>query len=186
MSKWQVNGPLPRNGYVAEIRGQRFTGPSPRHVIDKWARALEAMGGRLVPDWEDEAWEALRQSHPRHVKRAPGKPKRAGVSVASAMSFVKFMARRVTNHSLVSAVEARRRAAICTGCPLWAPVLGCSVCKEGLQLTISPPEDVVAPPACSACGCWLKLKIWVPRAQLGGAEEFPYWEQCWMCEDGIE
>lgn len=181
MSKWQALGPVPRQ-YEAVIRGARFTGPTPRHIIDAWARALEGMGSRLVPDWEDEVWHALSKSHPKHIKRAPGKPKREGVSVAAAMSFAKFMARRVTDQTLVAPEEARRRAAICTRCPKWAPVLGCSACKEGLKLTIRPPEDVSAPPACAACGCWLPLKVWIPRRQLGSASEFPYDEGCWMRE----
>ncbi len=175
-----VNGPIPRNGYEAIIRGIRFTGPSPRHIIDAWARALEGMGARLVPNWEDEAWEALALAHPKHIKRIPGTRRKAGVSVAAAMSFMKFMAKRMIDQTLVPADEARRRAAICTRCPSWAPVIGCAACKEALELTIHPPEAVAVPPACGACGCWLPCKIWVPRAQLGEAQAFPYWEECWM------
>lgn len=176
---YSINGPVPRQ-YVAVLGDVKLTGPSPSHVLQKWAVLLEERGYRLEPGWEQSVWEALMKSHPKHIKRKRGKPKFAGVSVAAAASFLRFMAKRATDKSLVTPELAKTRAEACWRCPNRAPVLGCHICKDALQLTVKPPEHLHAPEACSACGCYLPLKLWLPRHQLGPAEAFPYWDQCWM------
>lgn len=128
----------------------------------------------------------MMKSHPKHIKRVRGKPKFAGVSVAAALSFMKFMAKRVTDKSLVSPGLAKSRAKACWSCPKRAPVLGCHICKDALQLTVKPPEQVDAPEACAACGCYLKLKVWIKRSHLGSAEAFPFDSACWMRSESEE
>ena len=175
-----MNGPVPRL-YVAVMDGERLTGNSPKEVMLAFCRREWKAGRRLEPDWEDAVWQALAVSHPRHIKKVPGKAS-SGLSMASAVGFVRFMAKHLTDRTLVATEEAHRRAAICRECPFGLPVLGCSVCKDALQSLIHPPEWPETPEGCAACGCWMPAKVWIQRAQLGAASEFPYWEKCWMRE----
>lgn len=176
--KWTTGGPCPRI-YRAEISGKVFEDRDYNRIFTKYRVWVESQDLRLPLDWEEQVWEALKKEHPKHFIRGK-KPGHPGVSVASASSFLTFMAKRMRNRALVAPEEAKRRALICESCPMKSQVLGCSVCKDALRLFVKPPEKVVSPQACSACGCYLPLKIWVPREQLGSEEDYPYWEQCWM------
>jgi len=177
---WTTGGPCPRI-YRAEIEGKVFEDRNYNRIFTKYRTWVESKDERLPLDWEERVWEALKKSHPDHFIRGKRQAP-PGVSVVSAASFLAFMAKRMRNRALVAPEEAKRRAAICSACPMQSKVLGCSVCRGGLGLFIKPPEKVASPQACMACGCYLPLKIWVPRDQLGLSEDFPYHENCWMRE----
>jgi len=177
---WETGGPVPRRLSIS-IDGLRLEAVDVKGVMRAYREAVARAGGMLRPGWEGEVWSALAESHPRYVRKIPG-PGPPTASLATAKSFVNFMLKRLTNRSLVSEEEARRRAEVCFICPLAQPILGCSSCKDVLALTVVPPVRVEAPEACGACGCYLPLKIWIPRAQLGDASAFPFDSVCWMRE----
>jgi hypothetical protein len=176
--KFSTGGPVPRM-FRAEIEGKLFEHPSIPSIFGKYAKWKAARGEKLDADWEDKVWLALMDNHPNHVKLV-SKKARSGVSLATAMSFVRFVAKRLRKRSLVSPELARQRAAVCNACPLKEPVLGCSICKSALKAVVKPPEQVGAPPGCGACGCWLPAKVWIPRDILGGSDEHPFHASCWM------
>jgi hypothetical protein len=180
--KWTTNGPVPSK-FSVTVEGVRLSGKTTGQLFNQFRRHYDQNDLRLPINWESFVWTALAAAYPKHVKRAPGGAKRRLVSVGSALNFLRFMAKRVVDSSLVAPQEAHRRASICRGCPLRSSVAGCSTCKDALKLTIHPPEKVDAPEACGACGCYLPLKVWVPRDQLGSADAFPFWSGCWMKEE---
>jgi len=181
---WTTGGPCPRV-YRAEIEGMVFEEKDYNHIFKKYRVWKESCGERLSTNWEELVWRALKKSHPNHFIRRKGKAS-PGVSVASAASFLSFMAKRMKKRSLVPSEQAKRRSSICQSCPMQSRVLGCAVCKDALKLFIKPPEKVVSPQACMACGCYLPLKIWVPRDQLGSADDFDYHQGCWMRSENYE
>ena len=178
---WQTGGPVPRN-FDVEVGGFQLSSRSLPDLFAQFARHHDRREMRLQPDWEDTVWKALAAKYPKHIKRAPDKSTNRAVSVRSALNFIRFLAKRVTDQSLVQPCEARRRASICSRCPQALAISGCAVCKDAIQLTVSPPEAVESPEGCSACGCYLPLKVWVPRDQLGPASDYPYHASCWMRE----
>jgi hypothetical protein len=179
--KYSTGGPVPKE-FRIEVDGIRLESRSIARMVSQYRLHHDKHGLRLPLDWEDRIWKALVAAYPRYVKRVPGGAQRRSVSIGSALNFIRFMAKRITNKSLVEPVEAHRRAAVCMACPLATHVSGCHICKDALKLTVRPPEEVVAPEACSACGCYMPLKVWLPREQLGSAEAFPFHEKCWMRE----
>lgn len=182
--KWQTGGPVPRE-FDIRIDGLHLKARTIAGIFDQYVRSYDRKGALLPVDWEDHVWSYLAASYPKHVKRAPGVAKRRSVSVRKALNFIRFIGKRASDKRLVEPQEARRRAAVCASCPMATRVSGCSICKDALQLMIHPPEEVEAPEACSACGCYMPLKIWVPRDQLGSADEFDFHTSCWMRESGI-
>lgn len=181
MSSWETAGPVPRI-FRIQLEGIIIESKTVNGIFSKALAQFIAKDERLPLNWEETVWRALKEAHPSHIHQNGKKP-RAGVSVGSAMAFLAFMAKRIRNRSLVSIEEARRRAAICSMCPNGSKILGCSVCKAALKLTVNPPEAVSVPPGCSACGCFLPLKVWIPRDQLGTSDAFPFWRGCWMFEE---
>lgn len=171
------------------IDGQIFTGGAGKDIFTGYRKWVERTGARVAPGWQEKVWLAIEEKYPRYVTRTltPAPP---GVSIPTAVSFVQFLARRLFDKSLVDEAEARRRASICMSCPFKQPILGCVICKDALESTIKPPVQLreglappaEVPPACGQCGCYLPLKVWAPRRQLGAAEEFPFWGECWMHE----
>lgn len=180
MANYQYNGPVPRE-FLIEVEGKAFRARTISELISEYVKWKNSTDVRIGPDYDEPVWQALKKAYPRNVsvekKKASG-----GGSLVAAIGFIRFMTRRMANRSLVSTEEARRRADICFSCPLKQPILACPVCKDALKLTISPPDEVPAPVSCGACGCFLPLKIWAPRDQLGEASAFPFWESCWMRE----
>tara|TARA_R110002167_G_scaffold66667_4_gene188685 strand:- start:13430 stop:14026 length:597 start_codon:yes stop_codon:yes gene_type:complete len=175
---WNTGGPCPRF-FIAKIDGQTFTARDHKQIFVLYRVWKTNNGERLAVDWEESVWKALKSSHPRHFHKdkRKGDP---GVSVASAFSFITFIIKRLRNKKLVPAPLAKERAAICFACPMKSKVLGCSVCRSALKLAVKPPEAVEAPQACKACGCYLPLKIWIPRRLLGSSEAYPFHPDCWM------
>lgn len=180
MSKWEIVGIKPKR-WTCDIDGQHFEGPDVKTIFNAYRWWVRDSDQRLQPGWEERVWESIAANHPRAIHKTPQKAS-GGVSITSAVSFIKFMTKRLTNRSLVAPAEAHRRAAICSNCPMREPILSCSICRDALKLSVSPPEAVSAPEACGACLCYLKLKVWVPRDQLGSADDFPYSGMCWMRE----
>ena len=178
--KFSTGGPVPRM-FTVELEGVTFQAKDIKGVLNQYRRWKELRGERLAPDWNQEVWLALAKAHPKFVKvvKTPAGP---GVSLAAALSFLGYLMRRKLSKTLVSPVEAERRAAICRACPLGEPVLGCSVCKDALSPLVNQPYLLKVPEGCGACGCWLPAKCWIPREHLGGAEEFPFAPGCWMRE----
>ena len=177
--KWTTGGPVPRK-FDITVDDLRLIDKTISGLSVQYRRHYDQNGLRLPVDWEDRIWTVLASTYPRHVKRAPGVAKRRSVSIGSALNFIRFLAKRVTDKSLVPPQEAHRRASICRACPMATNVSGCHICKDALVWTVHPPEAVVAPEACSACGCYLPLKIWVPRSQLGDVSAFDIDPKCWM------
>lgn len=179
--KYSTGGPVPRE-FKIEVDGIRLESRSIARLVSQYRLHHDQNGLRLPLDWEDRIWKALATAYPKHVKRAPGGAKRRLVSVGSALNFLRFISKRLADDSLVAPQEAHRRASICRECPLRSSVAGCPTCKDALKLAIHPPEKVDAPEACGACGCYMPLKVWAPRDQLGSADTFPFWSGCWMRE----
>lgn len=177
--QYTTGGPVPRRFDII-VDGFVLSHKTINGLFSAYRVAHDQKGLRLPVDWEHRIWEALREAYPRHVKRAPGGAKRRSVSIGSALNFIRFLAKRVTDQSLVSPELALQRAQTCQRCPLATTVGGCHLCKDALKLTVHPPQEIEAPEACSACGCYLKLKVWVPREQLGDASAFDYHSGCWM------
>lgn len=77
---------------------------------------------------------------------------------------------------LVDQAEADRRAAICAACPLNQEFgVGCQGCKTFLRRAAEAlGSRVTGSDAdlkdCLACGCVLKLKVWIPQDTLDKAE----------------
>jgi hypothetical protein len=178
---WNTGGPCPRE-FVVKIEGQRFSARNHNYIFSLYVTWKKNRGEMLPIDWEEPIWQALKKAYPKFFHKEKKKAS-SGVSVAAASSFMTFVLKRFgKSRQLVSTEEAKRRASICYNCPMKEPVLGCSVCKQALKLFVKPPEPVDAPPACGACGCWLPLKIWIPRKHLGDSNDFPYHSDCWMRE----
>ena len=94
-----------------------------------------------------------------------------------------------TGLKLVDQEEADRRAAICAECPLNKEFgLGCQGCrgllaraKDALGSRATGHEDKLKD--CLACGCTLKLKVWIPTEVLDkgeqGSAKPEYASGCW-------
>ena len=177
--KWQTGGPVPRIFNIT-VNGVFLSSRTIPELFRQFSTHHDRNDLRLPIGWEDLVWSALAVAYPKHVKRLPGESGLRMVSVPAALNFIRFLAKRISDRSLVSPEAARRRAAVCSACPMAGPVAGCSVCKDALGLTVRPPEKVEVAEGCSACGCYLPLKIWVPRDQLGDAGAFPFDPGCWM------
>lgn len=182
MQKWSLTGLRPEKVEV-EIEGMLFQAREIKGIHAAFREWRIETGGRILPGDEDLVWEALKRAYPRYVikQKKPGKP---GLSVGAAWSFIRYLERRMRNKSLVDPVEAQRRADICATCPMKTPVVGCGVCVSALKLFIKPSVqlDPQPPRGCSACLCYLPLKVWIPREVLGDAGEFEFAEGCWMRE----
>lgn len=178
MSKWFSAGPVPRR-YRVEVEGLVLEGRTIGDLFDAYTGIKRMKGELLSPTWEDELWGVLGKAYPKHIKRT-GKPSPPGVSVATAASFLTFMLKRVGNRKLVPLEQAERRAAVCRRCPMAQPVLGCSICRDALKWAGALPIEIEIPEACGACGCHLRSKVQFPRELLGGSDDHPYWQECWM------
>lgn len=177
-SGWQVMNPV-RRDYRVVIDGVEFRERSVKRMFSAYMHWLELQTTPPPADWQEKMWRALASAYPKHIKRDRKKP-RPSVSIPDAILFIRFMARRMKNKSLVAPAVADARAAVCSRCPKRAEVLGCSVCKQAIKMFVTPPYEAAAPEGCSACGCFMPLKVWLPRDVLGSVDERPYWEECWM------
>ena len=182
MQQWEMTGLRP-SWIEVEINGRKYSGRQVKNIQAAFRDDVVASGGRVLPGDEDRVWQAIKDAYPRFIIKKKKKGN-GGISIPAAWSFIRFIERRMRNKGLVTPQEARRRAEICSGCPQRSAVLGCSVCKHALQLFIKPPEDLERgmPQGCQACGCYLPLKVWVPREVLGSADGFDYHPSCWMRE----
>ena len=182
---WSTGGPCPRV-FKATIDGKSVEARDFKQIFVLYRIWKDSIGERLPNDWEESVWLALKSSHPRHFQKAKRKAS-PGVSVASAASFISFVAKAMKGRNRIVGVDlARKRAEICRSCPMKEPVLGCSVCKSALKVFVKPPESLNVPQACGACGCFLPLKVWVFRSYLGEASTFPFHENCWMHSEPYE
>ncbi len=175
---WFAAGPVPRK-YTVEIDGSTLEAKTLGDLFKAYSHVARVGGRMLEPGWEEQLWRALGKAYPNHVKQT-GLAAPPGVSVATASSFLRFMIKRLRSKSLVSPEVSERRAEVCRRCPMAQPILGCSICKDALKWAGALPIEVAIPEACGACGCHLRSKVQFPRELLGGAEEHPYWESCWM------
>lgn len=172
--------PLRPNGRLSiTVDGMRIESNCGHGLFKAYVQAVENAERRLEPGWEDRLYKAIAASYPGYVRRKKKKG-RAPISVATMLSFVKFALKRLKNKKLESTQVAEARAEICRKCPLNRKVAGCSVCRAVLATLVHPPKEITGIHGCEACGCYMPLKVWIPREQLGGPEEFPYWEHCWM------
>lgn len=84
--------------------------------------------------------------------------------------------------------EAERRAKICSACPLNAEIKGCVGCyrlveKIGKvlgQKSTGYDKDLNG---CLACGCNLKVKVWIPSSVVAGTlDESSLPSHCWQLQ----
>lgn len=174
---------LPPRWFSVELDGKEFSGRTGKDALLLWMAHCGQRDGRLMPEWDLVFWAAAKAKYPRYVSRG-AKVTDPGVSVTAAKSFLSFVLRGGLLSKPVEAVEARRRAAICSECPMAKPVMACSVCKAALKW-VGQPEKLEVPEGCGACGCWLRAKVWIRRDLLGSADDFFYSETCWMREQDV-
>jgi len=158
-------------------------------IFKSYLRRAEAEGRRLPEGWEDRVWQILAKSYPAYIECIPDQKHTVTVSIATILSFVKFVRRRGFNRSVVSTQVAEARAAICRECPHAAIMVGCPKCKASVREVVGSPKVELdfgerygkKVEACKACGCYLDVKAWMPaRFLLPEAGEFEWWEECWM------
>lgn len=92
----------------------------------------------------------------------------------------------------VSEAEAESRANICAHCPFNDPIHGCPSCQMGkvAALVVSYIKDLKQFPqlkSCRICGCALKVKVYVPKAEIRKREPkeltAKYPDHCWMVKE---
>jgi len=111
------------------------------------------------------------------------------LTLALAAQFVSTVYEALKAKRLVPLAEAQRRYAVCMTCPLATSISGCMGC-HGILKNIdrafpkNPIPDDPEKRFCGACGCVLKLKVWLPQDVLDRAEKVrpKYWEHCWRNE----
>ena len=134
----------------------------------------------------------MQVKYPHYIQRIPGDVETMTISLSTVISFMQFLKRRGFDTSVVSTQEADRRAAICRACPKSGVIVGCSKCKDAVERVIKPPPHRLdfgqkygkEVQGCTACGCYLAAKCWIPYRYLH--PELPkhqWWDQCWMRED---
>jgi len=189
--KWST-GPLrPHKPLEVMFRGQLLKG----WVSDIFRSAIsraEAEGDRLEGGWENQLWQALQQKYPNYIQSEPIVDPPPTLSISSALSFIRFVAKRGFNRDVVSTQEADRRAEICARCPKAAVLVGCGMCREAVRAVAGAPrkeydfgEDEIGMRkiGCSACGCFLEVKVWMPDKYLEEeAGKHDWWEHCWVRE----
>jgi len=195
MPRWEMS-PLRPPFIEVTIEGQVFRGREVKNIQYLYLNWLATQGRRLEPRGEDVVWQAIKDAYPGFIIRYPDPTPTLSITVNAAWSFIEFIRRRMGNKTLVSPLEAQRRANVCLTCPMKSAVMGCGMCKQALKFFVDPPQKLNPrpPEACGACGCWLEGKVWVPREALGSSSAFPFWEgdethpRCWMHEpqDKIE
>lgn len=90
----------------------------------------------------------------------------------------------------VSLDEANRRADVCRMCPKNEPADGwwdgglaaraALALKRKMKLKLEDEQELGV---CNACGCILKLKVWVPMevaARMPAEEKKRLWFRCWI------
>lgn len=194
MGKWRTGSRRPKKPLEVEFHGELYKGWV-SEIFRAILRRAAAEGRRLSPGWEDQVWHAMAEKYPHYIQMDPDHANApVTVSVASVMNFVKFVRKRGWNRTVVSTQEAERRAEICRECPKAALMSGCSACKEAARTLIGTPavsldfgkEGGKSKEACSACDCYLDLKVWIPMELL--AEEigqFDFHPSCWMLEPSL-
>lgn len=180
MSRWETGGPQPRFLQI-EYGGTYFKAADIKGIFSLIRGHKERIGERWLPGTEEEIWLVLKATYPKHVHQILD-TREPNITLSSVFSFIRFMVKQGFSNHLVKPEEAERRVAICRRCPKAQKVPACGVCKQGLGLMVTPPYALQVPEGCAACGCYLPLKAWVPRAHLGPAADFPYWTECWMQE----
>lgn len=175
---WSTGGPTPRKFQIT-VDGHTISCITVKQVFEHYRSLVEQAGGRVMPGWEERVWRELQRSYPKHIHKT-GTPASPGLSLAGAVSYGKFILKRGWNKTLVEPHIAEERAAICRECPMREPVLSCPTCKDALKPFVNPSYDLQIPEGCGACGCYLKLKAFIPRKFLGKASAFPFSAQCWM------
>lgn len=183
----------PPGGWVFRVMETGFTVQA-RSIVtlrNNVMAHLRANGIRKGKEWDFED-ELCKQNQigdpfciPAPAVIPPGAEK---LTVSHIERFVKTMWRVVkSGFALVDAEEANRRAAICAQCPLNVDVGFCEGCRGVLKRVADTVGDRSTPldnslRNCAACGCVLRLKVWVPTKVLDQVEANdlpPYTQECW-------
>ena len=189
---WKTGKKRPQKPLSVQFAGEIYTGWV-SDIFKSIIRRAEAEGRRLGQGWEDQVWNALAVKYPNYINFVPDPEETVTVSVATIINFVQFLKRRGLNKSFVSTQEAEERAATCARCPKAAPMVGCTACKATVKTLIKPPEHKLdfgtrynmPNQGCSACGCYLPAKVWIPMRFLEEERgKFDWWEECWMLQNG--
>ena len=187
--KWYT-GPLrPATPLEVTFRGHSYKG----WVSDLFRAVMsraEAGGERLEGGWEEKLWMALQKKYPNYIQSETIVDAPPTLSISSALSFIRFVAKRGFDRSVVSTQEADRRAEICARCPKAGVLVGCGMCREAVRAVAGAPrkeydfgEDEIGmrKVGCSACGCFLEVKVWMPEKYLEEeVDKHDWWEKCWM------
>ena len=186
---WSTSPCRPHEPLEVVFRGRTYTGWGSDIFRLAIARA-EAEGERLEIGWEDELWSALQKKYPRYINSETVVDPPPVLSISSALSFIKFVARRGFDRSVVSTQEADRRAEICARCPKAGVLVGCGSCRAAVRAVAGAPrkeydfgkdKSGMKKVGCSVCGCVLEVKVWLPGEYLEEeADKHDWWEECWM------
>jgi len=186
--KWNTGKLRPKHPLEVTWNGHTYRGWV-SDIFREAIRRAEHEGRRLSSNWQDGLWEAMMAKYPRYIIKQVVGDAPVTVSVESVKSFIRFVIKRGMNSSYVEPEEAERRAEICRRCPKRGPMSGCTACRAAAESLVKPPNhhldfgtrynQKVA--ACSACGCYLDLKCWIPADQLADEVDKHDWSDiCWM------
>ena len=187
--EWATGKLRPHDPLEVTFRGRVYKG----WVSDIFNLAIaraEAEGERLEGGWEHELLSALQSKYPNYIERKEIRDSPPTLNIASALGFLKFVMKRGFDRSVVSTQEADRRAAICARCPKAGVLVGCGACKSAVRAVAGAPRKEydfgkdntgAEKVGCSACGCFLEVKVWMPGEYLKEeVEKHDWWEECWM------
>ena len=193
--KWSTGSLRPHKPLEVVFRGHLFRGWVSDIFRAAMARA-DVEGERLQGGWENELWMKLQEKYPNYINSETIVDPPPILTISSALSFIRFVAKRGFDRSVVSTQEADRRAEICTRCPKAAVLVGCGACKEAVRAVAGAPrkeydfgedKNGVAKTGCSACGCFLEVKVWMPEKYLDEERgKYDWWENCWVPLLGAE
>ena len=186
---WHTGTIRPNDPLEIVFRGVSYTG----WVSDIFSAVItraEAEGERLEGGWEDELWKEMQRNYPQYIFSETIVDPPPILTISSAISFIRFVAKRGFDRSVVSTQEADRRAEICARCPKAGVLVGCGMCRETVRAVAGAPrkeydfgEDEIGKKkvGCSACGCFLEVKVWMPEKYLKEeVDKHDWWEECWM------
>lgn len=147
----------------------------------------KATGGDLDIGWEERLRHDMCLEHPDYPCMERGNPSERRLTLSDVKNFLYSASSFIeSGASFVPQEEADRRAAICERCPLNVPVSGCFGCAGIANAAM----DFVAQrktakdealQSCNVCGCFLRVKVWMPEESMSQGQEWPKW--CWNYKD---
>ena len=187
-----INGPPGGWKYTVPETGVTLTGQFFKTLYPQVRAHMEANSLPLPSNLEAIVMDgACRETNPggSWCCKAPEKPHAGALphlTLAKAETFVRSIMGALKNREFVSREEAERRHAICMDCPLATSIGGCLGCHGILRMVeklmkSNPLPDDPEKRFCSACGCYIRIKAFLPNQILDDAEKVKpaYHEKCW-------